>query len=58
MIGSSTEVFPTTAQTGCFLQFMQCIFRLMQRNGLKQLYEKDIDLAFNIRLLTAIAFAP
>jgi hypothetical protein len=58
MIGACSEVFPTTTQTGCFFHFMQCIFRSIQRNGLKQLYETDIDFAFNIRLLPAIAFVP
>ena len=51
-------LFPNSKITGCFFHFSQCIWRWIQRNGGKTLYETNKEVNFCMRLVMALAFVP
>lgn len=58
MIKAFHKVFPNALQKGCFFHFSQCIWRVIQKNGLKNVYEKDAIFSHKMKMLAAIAFVP
>ena len=58
MIKACKQQFPSVVLKGCFFHFSQCIFRVIQENGLKKKYEEDAEFALNLRYLPAIAYVP
>lgn len=58
LINACNIAFPSCRKRGCFFHFSQCIFRMIQRNGLKKRYETDSEFAFKLKMLCAIAFVP
>ena len=52
------EEFPMVKIQGCNFHFCQCIMRHISSAGLKTQYEDDIDFAFRMRHLAALAYVP
>lgn len=55
---SVQAVFKDANVHGCFFHFAQNVWRHIQDVGLQEIYASDADVAFNIRLLIALAFVP
>lgn len=55
--GISIE-FPGTEINGCFFHFTQCIWRNIQNLGLAAKYASDVEFAWQLRHLAALAFIP
>lgn len=58
VIKSLSKHFPQAAIHGCFFHFTQNVWRHIQTNGLQVPYTNDEDIAFELRLLIALAFVP
>lgn len=58
LISAIQKLFPNIQIQGCFFHFKQCIYRKLQKFGLKQEYDTDCDFANKVKLLEALAFLP
>lgn len=58
LLAALDAVFPNATLRGCLFHFNQCIYRAIQRNGLKKRYDTDADFALQMRYLSALAFVP
>lgn len=52
------EVFPNVRIKGCYFHFCQAILRHMQESSLKSLYDRDLELAHEIKKICALIFVP
>lgn len=52
------EAFPNAKIYGCYFHFSQCLFRKLQKLGLKTLYENNLVFRKKIKFLKALAFIP
>ena len=50
--------FPNVQLRGCLFHFNQCIYRSIQDNGYKRVYDTDSEFALTMRFLSALAFVP
>ncbi|XP_014297673.1 uncharacterized protein LOC106693620 [Microplitis demolitor] len=57
-VNAFKNVFIDVHISGCFFHYTQCVWRNVQAKGLHELYDKNIRIAENIRMLMAIAFVP
>ena len=58
MIAALPRVYPGLPVWGCYFHFCQAIQAWLQRNGLKETYERDMDFAIIIQQFKALAFVP
>ena len=58
MVRAIEQEFPMTKCRGCFFHFCQSLYRKIQANGLKVMYDANVEFALKVRLLSALAFIP
>lgn len=58
VIKSFQKHFPHSQVRGCFFHLNQSVYRQVQKNGLKKLYEDNEMVAIQIKMLCALAYLP